>query len=201
MIELAEGDDDAEVGADGQGVVDPVGDRQAEGRGGRLHRARCDGALPRPRRLSGRVTTRATSNPSPTSASRGGTAMAGVPRKTSRRGRAGTGASVTGGASAAAGGAWGAPALGAGLGLEAAPLLQGFLALLVGHAVEHEHAVEVVELVLEEPGQQLVGLDRDLVAVEVPAAGAGPPSAGRSRRRGRGSTGSPRRTPTRPTTP
>ena len=35
------------------------------------------------------------------------------------------------------------------------------------HALEHEHAVEVVELVLEQPRHELVGLDLDLVAVEV----------------------------------
>ena len=40
---------------------------------------------------------------------------------------------------------------------------------LVVEALEQQHAVEVVELVLEQPGQQLVGLDRDLVAVEVVA--------------------------------
>ena len=55
----------------------------------------------------------------------------------------------------------------------------------------------MVQLVLEQPGGQLVGLDLDLVAVEVQTGASAPPSAAPSRRRGRGSTGSPRRTPTR----
>ena len=43
----------------------------------------------------------------------------------------------------------------------------GLLALVLVEALDEQHAVEVVDLVLEDPGQVLVGLDRDLVAVEV----------------------------------
>ncbi len=43
----------------------------------------------------------------------------------------------------------------------------GLTGLLLVEALEQAHAVEVVGLVLEHPGQELVGLDRHLVAVEV----------------------------------
>src|SRR3546814_18595360 len=42
----------------------------------------------------------------------------------------------------------------------------GRLARVVVEPLDVEHAVEVVELVLEAAGQDVVGLDRDLVAVE-----------------------------------
>ena len=65
-----------------------------------------ESSLPRPRRLSARVITCATSTPASTRARSGGTAMAGVPRKTTRRiGPLGSGArSVIGPAGGAA--AW-----------------------------------------------------------------------------------------------
>jgi len=43
----------------------------------------------------------------------------------------------------------------------------GLLALLGRHAVEHEHAVEMVDLVLEESRQEFVGFELHVVAVEV----------------------------------
>src|SRR4051812_48573865 len=93
--------------------------------------------LPRPRRLSGRVTTSAMSYPAATSARNGGTAMAGVPGKTSRRGRTGTGARVTRSREPEA------ALLGLGIGvvLETAPLDHGLLALVGRHPLEHQHAV------------------------------------------------------------
>ena len=54
--------------------------------------------------------------------------------------------------------------------LQAAVLGQRLAALLGRHAVEHQHAVEVVELVLEHARLELVGLPLDRVAVEVDAA-------------------------------
>src|SRR5688572_29295376 len=45
--------------------------------------------------------------------------------------------------------------------------LHGRLAVVIGQPLDEQHAVEVVELVLEAPGRELVGLDRELVAVEV----------------------------------
>src|SRR4051812_14409532 len=56
---------------------------------------------PRPRRLSGRDTTRGISKPAATRACRGGTAIAGVPRYARRRGCSG-GATVKGVADASA---------------------------------------------------------------------------------------------------
>src|SRR5437763_6163426 len=100
-------------------------------------------APPRPRFRSGWVTTAAMSWPSPMSASRATTAGAGVPRNARRTRLAGR------------------------LDRAAAQLAEGLLALIGLEQLEQQPAIEVVELVLEHAGQQLVGLDRDLVAVEV----------------------------------
>ena len=117
-------------------------------------------ASPRPRRLSAPVTTSATSCPAATSASSGGTAI--VRRAEERQSH------VSRQTAAAAARRWpcacGRPPL------QAAVLGDRFLALLGRHAVEHQHAVEVVELVLEHARLELVGLDLDAVAVEVDAA-------------------------------
>ncbi len=59
------------------------------------------------------------------------------------------------------------PGFGAQHQLAQSPL--GLLTLLVGQVLDQEHPVEVVELVLEQSGHQLVGLDIDLVSVQVPS--------------------------------
>src|SRR4028118_1964931 len=48
-----------------------------------------------------------------------------------------------------------------------APLAQGDLARLPVRAVQDEHAVEVVYLVLEDPRQQALGLEAEFLAVRV----------------------------------
>src|SRR3954447_25232679 len=95
---------------------------------------------PRPRRRSGRVTARTISWPAAARACSSGTAMSGVPRKTMR-----TTASAQTQAAGAAGGRLRR-------GLEALVLGEGLTSLVRRHPVEHEDAVEVVELVLEHAG-------------------------------------------------
>src|SRR3954463_5707323 len=55
--------------------------------------------------------------------------------------------------------------------LDAHPLLaqlaHRLFAVRAVEAVEHQHAVEMVDLVQEHPPEELVALDHDLVAVEV----------------------------------
>ena len=124
-----------------------------------LHRARL-GRSPRPRRRSGWVTTNATSWPASSSAWRAGTASSGVPKKTRRTelsdgsGRRSVSRPRSARRGAHLAGAHLAHRLAARVGLE---------------PVEHQHAVEVVDLVLDHAGEQLVALDHDLVAVEVEA--------------------------------
>ena len=71
------------------------------------------------------------------------------------------------------------------------------LALVLLEPLEQQDPVEVVELVLEDSSEQLVGLDGDLVSLEVEADEVDLASAGRSASAARGPTGSPPRTPTR----
>ena len=68
---------------------------------------------------------------------------------------------------------------------------------LVVEMLEQQHAVEVVELVLEQPGEQLVGLERHLVAVEVDAHEMDLLRAHDLEREARAPRGSPPRRPTR----
>src|SRR4051794_24295696 len=110
-------------------------------------------APPRPRRRSGCVTTRGISNPAASSASNGTTAASGVPKKT--RLTSSQAPDVV-------------DPLEPGLPeVDVAQLTERTLALVGVEAVEHQHAVEVVELVQEHPAEQLVTLDDHLVAVEV----------------------------------
>ena len=51
--------------------------------------------------------------------------------------------------------------------MKASVLGHCFDSLFGRHAVEHQYAVQVIEFVLEEPRQKLVGLDRDLFSVKV----------------------------------
>ena len=136
-------------------------------------------APPRPRRLSGRVTTRATSCPASTSVRSGATAASGVPRNTSRAmGGDATGPPRSAGDRVVTGSdlpvAAGRHQLGLhGRGVEpegpVAQHPQGLLAHVVLEALDHQDPVEVVDLVLEHPAQEVVGLDGDLFAVEVVA--------------------------------
>ena len=135
------------------------------------------------------TTTSATSWPAATSARSGGTATAGVPRKTSRRGVAGASAGTTrpgryrpGRCSGNASISWT---------VRRRSSFMASLRWLVVEVLEQEHAVEVVELVLEQPGEQLVGLDRDLVAVEVEPDEVDLLRAARSRRTGPGTDRQP----------
>ena len=82
--DAAVGDDHAQLGVDAEGVFGPGGDGEAQLERGRLHGTRSGGSW-RPRRLSGRVTTRATSWPASTIARRARAAASGVPRKAMRR--------------------------------------------------------------------------------------------------------------------
>src|SRR4051794_26549934 len=102
-------------------------------------------APPRPRLRSGWVMTMATSWPSSTSARSGGTAASGVPRNASLMRTSVLCAHA------------------------ASQLAHGFLALVGVEQFEQQATVEVVELVLEQAGEQLVGLEGHLVAVEVVA--------------------------------
>ena len=120
-------------------------------------------APPRPRRLSGRVTTRATSWPARTRVRSGSTAASGVPRNTRRamavtlsgRHRSGprpgqTSRSLPADTSLAS--------MADGVETQG-PVPQDpqrLLAHVVVEALDHEHAVEVVDLVLEHPAQELV---------------------------------------------
>ena len=115
-------------------------------------------SLPRPRRLSTRVTTAATSKPACTSASSGGTAIAGVPRYTSRRGtsraaRPARRRGVTSGADDAS-----VLACAAGVSRMRRYSASASLRCSGLHPVEHQHAVQVVELVLEQPPGELARL-------------------------------------------
>src|SRR5918993_2145661 len=116
---------------------------------------------PRPRRLSARVTTSATSCPAATRSRSGRTAISGVPRYTSFTARSAQPESAAHRL---------ARCLLRRLLLEEAVFAQGLLALIGRHAVEHEHALEMVDLVLEHARLEFVGLDVDHVAVEVDAA-------------------------------
>src|SRR5215471_1181598 len=112
-------------------------------------------AAPRLRRRSGWVTTRATSWPASCTARSTGTAVAGVPKKatrTRRRSEPVVAARARGAVERA--GPQLAQRLLAGVGLE---------------PVDDEHAVEVVDLVLDEAAHELVTLEDHLVAVEVEA--------------------------------
>src|SRR6266851_7336965 len=53
--------------------------------------------------------------------------------------------------------------------LQGAPaeLPQGFFALVLVEMLQKQLAVEVIQLVLEQPGLYLIGFDGDLVALEV----------------------------------
>src|SRR5438067_4424502 len=113
---------------------------------------------PRPRFRSGCETTSATSWPSSTSIRSGWTATSGVPRKARRTRRL----------PLQAVGARRRPAP-AELGIAVAQLAQRLLALVGIEALEQQDAVEVVDLVLEQPGEHLVAFDRELVPVEVEA--------------------------------
>ena len=170
--ELAERDDHADVGADRRDLVD---DLARPGRACAPARPSASAAAftglgsaapPRPRRRSGWVTTSAISWPASCSAASGRNGVVGgaevdephrAPLRTvlgrwtgvavrrrrcrSRRRRA------------------------------AGPQLAQRLLADVGlEPVEQEHAVEVVDLVLDQAAQQLVALEHDLVAVEVDAA-------------------------------
>src|SRR5262245_39866476 len=112
---------------------------------------------PRVRRRSGWVSTSATSWPASTSPRSGVTASAGVPRKTRR----------TAGAPRSERGT-GAPRDHREVLVAERP--QRALALVRLEAVEQQHAVEVVDLVLEQPGEDLVGFDLELVPVQPDAA-------------------------------
>ena len=64
--------------------------------------------------------------------------------------------------------------------------------------VEEQHAVEVVDLVLDHAGEQVVAFEHDLVAVEVEAAHRDALGPHDLEAEARAPTGSPRRRPTRP---
>ncbi len=109
---------------------------------------------PRPRRLSTRVITNATSTPAATNARSGDTATSGVPRNTMR-----LAAPVGNAARVVTSCVSGlvqlqVERLGV-LGLMLSGPIQGdgLLALIGGHAVEHEHAVEMIDFVLEQSRQ------------------------------------------------
>src|SRR3954464_11889667 len=115
------------------------------------------GSLPRPRRRSGWGTTTASSWPAACSASSAGTASAGVPKKTSftaiprlqaavgARARDGSGGSQLAGAHVA-------QRLAAHVGLD---------------SIEEQHALDVVDVLLDHACEQVVALEHELVAVEV----------------------------------
>ena len=75
-----EGDDDAQLGAGRRARRRPTCDTGRPSRSAAAFTGLGDSSLPRPRRLSAPVTTSAMSCPAATSASSGGTAIAGVPR-------------------------------------------------------------------------------------------------------------------------
>src|SRR5580700_156154 len=123
-------------------------------------------ALPRPRRRSGLVTHSTTSCPASTRACRGGTAISGVPRKASRA----TPVTVeqAGGPGGSSAGEEAREAVGvAGGQMQRAATqdLHGLLTLIGVEPLDQQDAVEVVELVLEDPPLQLRRLDGDLVPV------------------------------------
>ena len=124
------------------------------------------GRSPRPRRRSGWVTTSAISWPAPCSARSDGTASAGVPKKTRRTIDRRIGAGLTGRGRAARARR---RTVGAARELAGAHLAQRLAADVGLEPVEQEHAVEVVDLVLDHAGEQVVALEDDLVAVEVDA--------------------------------
>ena len=116
---------------------------------------------PRPARASGRVTTAATSCGEASRASSEGTAVSGVPARTSRTQRLpkapACGLTLTTGA------------VGGPVGLADQP--HRLAALLGVEPVDEQDAVEVVGLVLHRPRQQVGALDGDRLAERVPAAG------------------------------
>ena len=101
------------------------------------------GAPERPRALSGWVTATVTSCPASTSARSGGTAAPGLPAK--------------------------ATLIGSALVAERA---EGLPPLLGRGAVEDQDAVEVVKLVLEDPGREALGLELQGPARDVPGLDA-----------------------------
>ena len=169
---------------------------------------------PRPRRLSGRLTTSATSCAGPHQRQRWLHRRLGVPRNTRRAtGCGATGSVLRRGRSVSRAGRpvsedrtlkprvrLPADTSSASMAEVSSPRARArrtrrrLPAHVLVEPLDHEHAVEVIDLVLEHPAQELVRLDGDLVAVEV-EPGERTPWAGRSRAGGRGSTDSPRRGP------
>ena len=119
---------------------------------------------PRPRRLSGRVITNATSTPAATKACSGGTATSGVPRYTTRRAApVGKAASPVTGTVTVIGTVTSNESASHqfqvewfgifGLIFAGAIQLDCLATLVWGHAIKHEHPVEVIHLVLKQARQ------------------------------------------------
>src|SRR3954470_3621109 len=139
--------------------------------------------LPRPRRRSGWVTTSGMSKPAASSASNGTTAASGVPKKTTltplpplalRAGPLGPHSAHAAWEASFVGPRSQAPDVVDPLEpgraqVHVTQLAQRPLALVGVEPVEHEHAVQMVELVEEHPAEELVALDHHLVAVEIEA--------------------------------
>ena len=201
--ELSERDDHADLGAARRDLVGDLtcafgrATAQPERDGGGLHRAGLGRATPAAapvglgddeRDLVAGVVQRA----------QRGDGVGGVPKKTRRT----TDAASRLGYRAARSDLARGPALGwrEGLGRElAGPQLAQRRAADVGlEPVEQQHAVEVVDLVLDHAGEQVVALEHDLLAVEVDAAHRDPLGAHDLELEARAPRGSPLPTRSRP---
>ncbi len=166
--QLTERDDDAELGARSRRRRRST----SRARAGRAHRQPELGAAsftglgswppPRPRRRSGWVTTRATSWPASTRARSGSDGVGRRAEEDEAHASAQRPRSETPDPRVAAGRSRGRA--------RGRSSRSAALALVGLEPVEQQHAVEVVDLVLEHAAEQLVALDHDLVAVEVDAA-------------------------------